>query len=245
MEQLQKPLFIRRLGAFLIDHFIFSLLIPIVLFLDFDSVDFSSIFNKLIICISIFGLYCCKDIINGRSIGKRAFGLAVRDDNFNVPKISKLIIRNIFTFIWPVELVLILASKQKQKMGDRLVHTDVFMVKKNNNILGMIVSIISVVITFICILILGIIQMIKNDDSYRVATNYIMTSSEIREVVGDDISFGCFPMGSIQYANGYGNSEFTIKVKGNKETISVHVVLTKNPNSNWVIEDFNSSRLPS
>jgi hypothetical protein len=58
-------------------------------------------------------LYCCKDIINGRSIGKRIFGLAVRvdNDNNNVPKISKLIIRNLFTFLWPIELILILVSK--------------------------------------------------------------------------------------------------------------------------------------
>jgi uncharacterized RDD family membrane protein YckC len=97
------------------------------LFLDFDNFDFSSMLIRLIVCmVGAFVLYTCKDIINGRSIGKRIFGLAVRDDNFNLPIKSKLILRNIFTFLWPVELVFILISKQKKKIGDQLVHTDVF-----------------------------------------------------------------------------------------------------------------------
>ncbi|WP_239616837.1 RDD family protein [Cohnella mopanensis] len=240
MEQLQKPFIFRRLGAFFIDHIIFSFLIVIVafLFMNFDNFDFSSTFIRMIMCmVAAFILYCCKDIINGRSLGKRMFGLAVRDDNFNIPKISKLILRNIFTFLWPVELLLILVSKQKRKIGDRLVHTDVYLVNNNKGIIGVIISITSVILVFICILIMGIIQIIKQSDSYKVATNYIKLSPEIKEIVGNDITFGYFPMGGIQYENGYGNSELTIKLKGNKDTISVHIVLKKNPNSNWIIED--------
>jgi hypothetical protein len=112
-----------------------------------------------------------------------------------------------------------------------------FLVNRNKGIIGIIISIISVIIFFIFILIMGIIQIIKQSDSYKVATNYIKASPEIIEIVGKDITFGYFPMGGIQYENGYGNSELTIKVKGNKDTISVHIVLMKNPNSKWVIEN--------
>jgi hypothetical protein len=192
--------------------------------------------RMIVMMLTAFILYCCKDIVNGRSIGKRIFGLAVRDDNNNVPTFSKLIIRNLFTFLWPVELILIVASKQKKKIGDRLVNTDVFLVKNNKGIVGIILSIVSLFGFFICILIFGIIQIIKQDESYKVATEYIKTSSDVRNIVGNEISFGYFPMGGIQYENGYGTSELTIKVKGSKDSISVHIVLQKRPDSNWIIE---------
>ncbi|MGM0884047.1 MAG: RDD family protein [Bacillota bacterium] len=239
MEQLQKPLIIRRLGAFFIDHIIFTFLIVVTFFLVLDpsNSDISSMFIRMIVLmVAAFILYCCKDIINGRSIGKRFFGLAVRDDKHNVPKVSKLIIRNLLTFLWPVELILILASQPKKKIGDRLVNTDVILVKNNKGILGMIISIISIVIFFICIFIFGILQIIKQDDSYKVATDFIKANPDIRKIVGNEISFGYFPMGGIQYENGYGISDLTIEVKGEKEKISVYIVLEKKPDSNWVIE---------
>jgi hypothetical protein len=191
-----------------------------------------------VLMFGVFILYCCKDIVNGRSICKRIFGLTVRENNDqnNVPKLSKLMIRNLFTFLWPIELILILTSKQRKKLGDRLVNTDVFILKNKKTIVGIILSLISIFTFFICILFFGVIQMIKNDESYKIATDYIKNSAEVRNKVGDEITFGQFPMGGIEFKNGYGTSELTIKVKGNKDTISVHIVLKKKPKSNWIIE---------
>jgi hypothetical protein len=89
---------------------------------------------------------------------------------------------------------------------------------------------------FICILLFGVIQIIKNDESYKIAADYIKNSTEVSNIVGDEITLGYFPMGGIQYKNGYGTSELTIKVKGRKDKISVHIVLQKKPKSNWIIE---------
>ncbi|WP_197035410.1 RDD family protein [Paenibacillus sp. UNC451MF] len=241
MEQLKSFIISKRIGAFLIDHFIFSFLVCLTIFLILDPTnnDFSSLFISInVLIFGAFILYCYKDIVNGRSIGKRIFGLAVREenDNNNVPKASKLIIRNLFTFLWPIDLILILASKRKKKIGDRLVNTDVFMLNNRKTILGITLSLVSIFIYFICILFFGVLQIIKQDESYKIATEYIKNSTEIRNLVGNEITFGYFPMGSIQYKNGQGTSELTIKVMGSKDTISVHVVQQKTSKSNWIIE---------
>ncbi|WP_158602136.1 RDD family protein [Cohnella endophytica] len=239
MELLQNPSVFRRVCAFLIDHVIFTIVVVMIFFviLGQDNLDISAMPIKMIILLAAaFILYCSKDIINGRSIGKRVFGLAVRDDNNNVPKASKLFIRNLFTFLWPVELIVILVSQQKKKIGDRLVHTNVIVIRKNKGILGIILSISSIAIFFICIILFGVLQIMKQSDSYKVATDYIQSSSDIREIVGNEIKFGYFPMGSIQYENGYGKSDLTMKVKGKNKTISVHILLDKKPGSDWFIE---------
>jgi len=239
LEQLPKSLLVRRFGAFFIDHFIIVFFIVMSFFLVIDprEIEISSMLIRIILLIvCAFVLYGCKDIVNGRSIGKRFFGLAVRDNNQELPSTSKLIIRNLFTFLWPIELIAILISKQKRKIGDRLVNTDVYSVKNNKNILGIALSIASIVVFFVCIMFFGILQIIKQDESYLVATDFIKSSSEIKEKVGNEITFGYSPSGAINYENGYGNSDLTIKVKGEKGTTSVHIILSKEPNRDWEIE---------
>lgn len=239
MEQLQKPLITRRLGAFFIDHIIISFSVVVTFFIVMDpgNIDMDLLLMRMfVLMVTVFIFYCCKDIVNGRSIGKRLFGLAVQHHNNKVPKVSSLIIRNLFTFLWPVELILILISPQKKKIGDRIVNTDVYLVKNNKGLVGMIITIISIFILFICIFIFVILQIIKQDESYKVATDYIKTNPDVRKIVGNEITFGYFPMGGIQYENGYGSSELTINVKGSKDTISVHIVLHKEPDSNWIID---------
>ena len=238
MEQLQRASFIRRAGAFFIDHFITCLCVtlPLLMFTDFNTPHFSV--TRLGAAIAgAFILYCCKDIIGGRSIGKRMFGIGVRDERFRVPTTSRLIIRNVFTFLWIVELLLIVGSTQKKKLGDRLAHTDVYLVNKNSGVIGIIVSILFAMILFVGGLFLGVIQIMKQSTAYTVATNDMMSNSEISTIVGDDFTFGYFPTGSIQVTNGYGSAQLRIKVKGSKGTVVVYTVLKKAPDSSWVIDD--------
>lgn len=94
----------------------------------------------------------------------------------------------------------------------------------------------SIAVVFVCILVVGVMQFIKQDQSYKTAIDYIKSNPEIMEIVGNDISLGFFPTGSIQYENGYGNSDLTVKVKGEKKSISVHIILHKEPNTSWMID---------
>ncbi|MFX3636722.1 MAG: cytochrome c oxidase assembly factor Coa1 family protein [Candidatus Pristimantibacillus sp.] len=234
---------VRRIGSFIIDYFIIMLVVAGIFFIAMnpEDMEFDALLLRMkVVLYSAYMLNCCKDIIGGRSIGKRLFGLAVRDNKNNVPSIWRLMTRNLLSFLWPVELIMILASRQKKKIGDRLVHTDVYLVAKNRGIAGIIVFIISMLSLFVLLIgvfIVGIMQIIKQDASYKLATDYIKANPEIREIVGEEMTFGRFSSGSISYENGFGTSELTIKVKGSKDTLSVHIVSHKELGSSWIIED--------
>ena len=99
----------KRLGAFIIDHVIYTiiLVLPFNLWL-MGSVSEDTFIEFFFITFSILMLvafiaYACKDIFGGRSIGKRVLGLYVRDynDPDEAPKISHLIVRNLLVFICP------------------------------------------------------------------------------------------------------------------------------------------------
>jgi len=131
--ELKKASFEKRLGAFIIDHIILSLISTAVFFLycfkniNQNAENFFSAF-PIYMVIVIF-IYCFKDIVGGASLGKRIIGLTVRSNNDSKikPSVFKLFFRNVFSFVWPVELITLLCSKRK--FGDRIFGTDVYSTK--------------------------------------------------------------------------------------------------------------------
>lgn len=73
----------------------------------------------------IFILYCFKDSIYGISPGKYVVGIAVRKkaDFEKTPSILLLFLRNISLLLWPVEILILILSKNKQRLGDMLTKT--------------------------------------------------------------------------------------------------------------------------
>lgn len=240
LEQLQRPFIFRRLGAFFIDHCIISFVVVAALFMftDFEAQEAPHVAVSLSACMAgAFVLFLCKDIIGGRSVGKRMFGIGVKDDSFHVPPMGKLIVRNMFTFLWIIELLLIVGSGSKKKLGDRLTQTDVYVVKPNRGVVGIIVSVLMTMILFAGVLFLGVIQLMKQSEAYTAATAHIKEDAKIISIAGDNFTFGFAPTGQIQLTNGYGSSELRIKVKGSKSTVVVHTTLKKTPGSSWIVED--------
>ncbi len=134
MDQYKKASVGKRIGAFLIDHFIFSyvILLPFFLFAkDFASFENFYIFMPVVMLIALI-VYALKDSINGRSIGKRILGLYTRDcvNLEKTPDLIKLIIRNLLVFVWPVEFFILIKDKDGRRLGDKLAKTQV--VEKNN-----------------------------------------------------------------------------------------------------------------
>lgn len=123
-----------RVGAFFIDHLLvscvyLSLAIPEI----FKRTDHKSLAASLSSLIfPAFLLYLIKDIVRGASIGKRLFGLAVRDarDPLAIPSPSRLLLRNVFTCLWPLELIALNCSASKRKIGDKFAGTDVYKIPK-------------------------------------------------------------------------------------------------------------------
>jgi uncharacterized RDD family membrane protein YckC len=72
-----------------------------------------------------FALYFCKDCINGRSIAKRALKLqVVENKSGNVASPIRCFVRNIFCILWPIEVIVTLASPSR-RIGDMVAGTRV------------------------------------------------------------------------------------------------------------------------
>jgi len=75
--------------------------------------------------------FLCKDLIGGRSPGKRLQKLQlVRLDGTSV-SYTRMIVRNLFLIIWPVELIMYLANKG-QRLGDLVCKTTVVTATEDN-----------------------------------------------------------------------------------------------------------------
>ena len=127
----QKASIGRRLGAFLIDHFIFSFIFVFVFI--FEMLTFGDSYQPpvmpfIIALVLVFIVYGFRDIVKGQSIGKRVLGIGVRDiyDNFAVPSASRLFLRQVFSFIWPVEFLVLIFSSDNRKIGDKIAGTGVY-----------------------------------------------------------------------------------------------------------------------
>jgi len=115
----------KRIKAFLIDYIIYTIVLvaPATIFLTIDNFDNTFPIFMIIVFIAI----SFKDILNGRSIGKRILGLYVRDYNDfeKTPRFYNLIIRNLLLFIWPVEFLVLKIDKDSRRLGDKLAKTQV------------------------------------------------------------------------------------------------------------------------
>ena len=75
-------------------------------------------------------IFVLRDVIfKGRSVAKRILGLQVIDVQTNaLPSVSKLILRNLFFFLYPIEALMLLATNQT--LGDMATKTTVVTSRK-------------------------------------------------------------------------------------------------------------------
>ena len=246
---LEKASVLSRVGAFMIDHVIIGsvLVVPFV-FIMSGMMETAPIETFIIafIIIMLVGLfvYCLKDIVKGQSIGKRAVGIAVRNrhDTSQTPSVGKLFLRNILVYLWPLEFLVYLCSKEQTKIGDKLAGADVYRISRKLKLSTIIISIVLACViytgAFIGMVTFGVLSIFRNHPSYQTAIQYIETNPRVAELVGDIESFGSFPMGSVSIAGGHGQAEFTIRVIGSNDTILVHVRLVREPLQDWEVVSF-------
>ena len=119
----------RRIIAWIIDWNLSGLpcLLYTTTFMDvfkqpsFQNIGYISIFMLLVFLYPVTFVF--RDVIfKGRSIGKRIFGLYVLDKNTNESAtIKQRIIRNLFFFIYPIDGIILIATKES--IGDKVVNT--------------------------------------------------------------------------------------------------------------------------
>ena len=111
----------RRIAAILIDHFVMTFLMVSIAFLilgpnfiDEKNQDNFTII-MLLVMIPGFFVYFAKDSIKGVSVGRWIMGIMVRNEiDFNtIPSFWKMLIRNVFIIIWPIEFIVLAVSDEK------------------------------------------------------------------------------------------------------------------------------------
>jgi len=233
----------RRIAAFLIDHFVLTLLAVSIIFLimgpDFiDENDFGQMKTTIIlVMVPIFILYFCKDFMNGISLGRWIMGIMVRDENnlTEIPSKTRLAIRNLFLIIWPIEFLVLAFNKDKKRLGDTYGKTIVLKnpdkAKKSYRIIALVV---------ICLVFFGFTALftgaaLKSSDAYKTAIHNIESNPDILNETGGIKGYGSFPKGKVNVTNGHGQAGLEIKVIGNIKDIEVSVFLEKESNGIWTV----------
>lgn len=120
---------VRRIIAWIIDWNLSGLpcLLYTTIFMEvfkrpsIQSIGYILIFMLLVLLYPITFVF--RDVIfKGRSIGKRIFGLYVLDKNTKESaSIKQRIIRNLFFFIYPVDGIILIVTKES--IGDKVINT--------------------------------------------------------------------------------------------------------------------------
>jgi uncharacterized RDD family membrane protein YckC len=79
----------------------------------------------LLFFVMFFCMYLCKDIFGGQSFSKKMMDIQIIDINSGKRASKfKTILRNLFLVLWPIELLLILLSRD-QRLGDKVAGTTI------------------------------------------------------------------------------------------------------------------------
>ena len=129
-------LFEKRIPAFLIDMGIAGMIqaplmfLLIMLPLSQGKIKIDQVMGRILLITAISSIYLIfRDTLGGRSLGKRLMKLCVRasDDDRGLISPSRLVLRNLFVVLWPIEAILLLSGKDR--LGDRVAKTTVVQIE--------------------------------------------------------------------------------------------------------------------
>jgi len=231
----------RRVFAFLIDHFLFVFVGVFAAFIsmgknwDLNGLENTNGLTFALIAVTLF--YLCKDIIGGQSLGKRVFSIKTVDyeDENNTPSSVSLVLRNIFIFLWPIEIIVLVFSKEKRRLGDRIAGTKV--VRITTSLKPRAILAASLLVTILAAFVTLTPLITKNSAAYAIAIQALEKSNDVHSKIGNIESFGKFPTGSIKVHNGIGRATIEIHINGESEGIDTVIRLTKQVGQNWKVID--------
>lgn len=129
---MDKITFQHRLKSMIIDFCIICVTsIPFILLIFILKLENVLVFQVFVISL-LSSLLICKDLLKEKSIGKRVMNLRIICGDKILVSPLKLILRNIFTFIWPIEIVMCMINPER-KLGDIVFRTKVVLDDKKVN----------------------------------------------------------------------------------------------------------------
>ena len=127
---------LKRIVAFIIDWVLSGIpaIIYARIFWEISKTEGLNVVNVILFLLFFLSyptIFVLRDVIfKGRSVAKRILGLRVIDTQTNaLPSKSKLIVRNLFFFIYPIEAILLLANNHT--LGDTVTGTTVITKQKD------------------------------------------------------------------------------------------------------------------
>lgn len=234
----------RRIGAFIVDYVILLFFGLIPFFFCFDYLKDMSVLNmrvffiyfSVVMAIAVGGILF-KDVF-GRSLGKLLFGVHIaHSDAADLPVTAgQRILRNVPLLFWPIELIMTFQDPYRMRLGDKWAHTVIAADTRKKAPVALLVTLGAIV--FVLFILLITTTAIRNDDSYKTATDFIQSQEEIVSAVGGIEGFGFLPSGSLQYSNSSGIADLKITVIGKDARLTVEVLLTKKPGEEWVVTGY-------
>ncbi len=229
----------KRIAAFLIDHFIVTLLLVVIVFVtnpDFFGSNDPHINTAALLCgVVVLFLFFAKDSFKGAGLGKRMMGIMVSDKHQpgSVPSFWRLLIRNLLLIFWPVEFIVLCVDINKERLGDKIAETIVLDNPRPNKKTLKITGLAATGLVAILLVVFFIGNVIKNTDAYKAAIQQIEATPEIMEATGGITGYGILPEGNIQITDDSGQAEFFVKVFGKEKNMEVYISLEKKPQEQW------------
>ncbi len=174
-----KPARVRRLLAWWLD-WIVCLLIPYGYLFLARLLGFTPRFSLIPAVIGCFAAFLCRDyLLGGRSIGKRILGLTVVDrQTGEAITDAKLVLRNLFLFIYPVDGGFLLFSGRS--LGERASDTAVIRARNRCPLRAKPFVIVTAIVLAIslpfCGLMYFVMNMVQETESYRISYAYLVES---------------------------------------------------------------------
>jgi uncharacterized RDD family membrane protein YckC len=139
-----------RLKALIIDVALISIIWIVVFAIYVYLLKESAKYDYKVGLSLLLSLFLCKDSINGQSVGKRICNLKVVDYKGYSLSLLKLIVRNLFVFLAPIEFFVLLHNEKR--IGDNVIKSRVILVKRPEKVTFMNV-LIYLLILFITIVV--------------------------------------------------------------------------------------------
>lgn len=235
----------RRITAFVIDYFVFIYFLLTFFPLAFGSINWGekNAFNLVLAAgmflLTYIFLFLAKDSFHGMSLGKWIMGITIRDENLGieVPSFNRLLLRNMFLFILPMEIIVLAISKDKKRLGDVVFKTIVVNNPKKASKFRRILFLLSFVIILIPLILFrsNPKDLLKKSRAYQVALKEIKVNEEIQQVTEGVQKSVKLSNGSINVKNDFGKAHFEFEIHGKTNQINVQLDLTKKPKSDWII----------
>lgn len=114
-----SDIFKKRILAFLFDFYCLGMAGVVIGCIIISKIELDVTFIGLFVSVWFILVLLLKDVF-GQSLGKRIGKIKVITADGGKPPVYKLILRNVTSFIWPIELIAMLVSDSKTRLSDKL-----------------------------------------------------------------------------------------------------------------------------